>query len=261
MSPITLPPDCRVGSTLLQLDSVDSTNSEIKRLAAQNAPDGLVVTARRQTAGRGRAGRTFHSPQGCGLYLSALLRPQLPPEAVAHFTAWTAVAVCDAVEATCGLRPQIKWINDLILNEKKLCGVLTELLLTDGRPDALVVGIGINVNHRPEDFPPELRESATSLAMELGQTVDLEELTRALILALNRLYADFPAQRANYLRRYRADCLTLGRLVRLTTPTDWRDAVAVDIDEEFRLLVELPDGSREAVRTGEASVRGPNGYL
>ena len=139
--------------------------------------------------------------------------------------------------------------------------MLTELLLTDGRPDALVVGIGINVNHRPEDFPPELRESAASLAMELGQTVDLEELTRALILALNRLYADFPAQRANYLRRYRADCLTLGRLVRLTTPTDWRDAVAVDIDEEFRLLVELPDGSREAVRTGEASVRGPNGYL
>ena len=261
MAPITLPPDGRVGSTRIQLDCVDSTNSEIKRLAAQNAPDGLVVTARRQTAGRGRAGRTFHSPEGCGLYLSALLHPQLPPEAVAHFTAWTAVAVCDAITSVCGVRPQIKWINDLILNEKKLCGVLTELLLADGRPAGLVVGIGINVNHRPEDFPPELRESATSLAMELGHSVDIEELTRALILALDCLYADFPVQRADYLHRYRAHCLTLGRPVRLITPTQEREATALDIDEDFRLLVELPDGTRQAVRTGEVSVRGPKGYL
>lgn len=261
MAPITLPPDCRVGSTRIQLDCVDSTNSEIKRLAVQNAPDGLVVTARRQTAGRGRAGRTFHSPEGCGLYLSALLHPQLPPEAVAHFTAWTAVAVCDAIACVCGVRPQIKWINDLILNEKKLCGVLTELLLTNGRPAGLVVGIGINVNHRPEDFPPELRESATSLAMELGHSVDMDALTRALILALDRLYADFPAQKADYLRRYRAACLTPGRPVRLITPTREREATALDIDEDFRLLVELPDGTRQAVRTGEVSVRGPKGYL
>ncbi len=261
MSSFVLPPECRVGRTLLRLDCVDSTNREIKRLAAQNAPDGLVVTARRQTAGRGRSGRTFHSPEGCGLYLSALLRPQLPPEAVAHLTAWTAVAVCDAIEAVCSIRPQIKWINDLILNEKKLCGILTELIVTDGRPDGVVVGIGINVNHRPEDFPPDLRDTATSLSMELGREVDMEELTHGLVLALDRLYAAFPAQKGDYLGRYRAGCLTVGRPVRLTTPAQTRQAVALGIDENFRLLVELPDGTREAVRTGEASVRGLHGYL
>lgn len=261
MSALILPPECRVGRALLRLDCVDSTNTEVKRQAARNAPDGLVVTAHRQTTGRGRAGRSFHSPEGCGLYLSALLRPQLPPDAAARITAWTAVAVCDAVEATCGLRPQIKWINDLIWNEKKLCGILTELLLRDGRPDGLVVGIGINVNHRPEDFPPELRATATSLSMELGHPVDMEELTRELILALDRLYADFPSQKEDYLRRYRAQCLTVGRPVRLITPAQTREAIALDIDEDFRLLVELPDGTREAVGAGEASVRGQNGYL
>ena len=261
MSTLVLPPECRVGRTLLRLDCVDSTNAEAKRQAAENAPDGLVVTARRQTAGRGRAGRSFHSPEGCGLYLSALLRPQLPPDGAAHITAWTAVAVCDAIFSVCGVRPQIKWINDLILNEKKLCGVLTELLLRDGRPEGLVVGIGINVNHRPEDFPPELRASATSLAMELGHPVDMEKLTREVIVALDRLYASFPAGKEDYLRRYRAQCLTVGRPVRLITPAQTREAVALGIDEDFRLLVELPDGTREAVHTGEASVRGQNGYL
>lgn len=261
MAALVLPPECRVGRALLRLDCVDSTNAEVKRQAAQNAPDGLVVTARRQTAGRGRAGRSFHSPEGCGLYLSALLRPQLPPDAAAHITAWTAVAVCDAIFSVCGVRPQIKWINDLILNEKKLCGILTELLLRDGRPEGLVVGIGINVNHRPEDFPPELRATATSLSTELGHAVDMEELTRALIVALDRLYADFPAQKDDYLNRYRAQCLTVGRPVRLITPAQTREAIALDIDEDFRLLVELPDGTREAVGAGEASVRGRNGYL
>ena len=261
MPTLILPPECRVGHALLQLDCVDSTNAEVKRRAAENAPDGLVVTARQQTAGRGRAGRSFHSPDGCGLYLSALLRPQLPPEGVSHLTAWTGVAVCDAIFTVCGIRPRIKWINDLIWNEKKLCGILTELLLRDGHPDGLVVGIGINVNHRPEDFPPELRATATSLSMELGHPVDMEELTRALILALDRLYADFPSQKEDYLRRYRAQCLTVGRPVRLITPAQTREAVALGIDEDFRLLVELPDGTREAVRAGEASVRGQNGYL
>lgn len=261
MSALVLPPECRVGRTLLRLDCVDSTNREIRRLAVQDAPDGLVVTARRQTAGRGRSGRSFHSPKDCGLYLSALLRPQLPPEAAAHLTAWTAVAVCDAIESVCSLRPQIKWINDLILNGKKLCGILTELLVTNGRPDGVVVGIGINVNHRAEDFPPDLRDTATSLSMELGRDVDLESLTYALILALDRLYAAFPSQKESYLDRYRADCLTTGRPVLLTTPVQTREAVALGIDEDFRLLVELPDGTREAVRTGEASVRGLHGYL
>lgn len=254
---------CRVGSRLLCPDSVDSTNTEAKRHAAHGADEGLVILSRHQSAGRGRAGRTFHSPEGLGLYLSALLRPCLPPETVASFTAWTAVAVCDAIQAACGLRPQIKWTNDLVLNGKKLCGILTELAPDPktGKPDYLVVGIGVNVDHTSADFPDEIRSIATSLSMELGQKVDYAELATQVILALDRLYSRFPADKSYYLEQYRADCLTIGNPVRLITPTATRDAFATGIDDEFRLLVEFPDGRTQAVSTGEVSVRGMYGYV
>jgi len=109
------------------ISRIDSTSSECKRRAAQGVPEGLVITAEEQTGGRGRAGRSFQSPKGCGLYLSALLRPRLPAEQVVDITAWAAVAACDAVESACGVRPRIKWTNDLILNGKKLAGILSEL--------------------------------------------------------------------------------------------------------------------------------------
>ena len=121
--------DARVGSQLMCLDVVDSTNTECKRQAMSGAQEGLVVTAEEQTGGRGRRGRGFQSPKGKGLYLSALFRPDLEPGQVSDFTAWVAVAVCDGIEACCGIRPQIKWTNDIILNGKKLVGILTELSL------------------------------------------------------------------------------------------------------------------------------------
>ena len=118
---------CLVGSRLLCLDTIDSTNTEAKRQAMAGAPEGLVVLAEEQTGGRGRLGRSFQSPRGCGLYLTALLRPQLPPIEVVDFTAWVAVAVCDGIQAACGVRPRIKWTNDIVLEGKKLCGILTEM--------------------------------------------------------------------------------------------------------------------------------------
>ena len=247
--------DCLIGSRLVCLDSVDSTNTEAKRRAVQGAPEGLVILSDRQTAGRGRAGRSFHSPAGCGLYLSSLLRPFLPPEQLANFTAWTAVAVCDAVETTCGVRPQIKWTNDLVLNGKKLCGILTELVLNQatGAPDGLVVGIGINVNHQTSDFHEGIRSIATSLSLELGHPVDRTQLAAEVIRALDRTYSHFPAEKSA--------CLTIGKPVRLITPVSSREAVATGIDEEFRLLVTYPDGTRDAISTGEVSVRGMYGYV
>ena len=149
--------DCHLGIPLLCFESIDSTNTECKRQAMTGAPDGLVAIAEEQTGGKGRKGRTFQSPKG-GLYLSLLLRPDLPPVEVTDITAWVAVAVCDGIEAACGVRPQIKWTNDLVLNGKKLCGILTEIGL-EGEShalDYLVPGIGINVAQTPEDFGPEL---------------------------------------------------------------------------------------------------------
>jgi len=178
------------------------------------------------------------------------------------FTAWTAVAVCDGIEAACGVRPRIKWTNDLVLNGKKLCGILAELGLNSTRGlDYLVAGIGVNVNHRAEDFEGEVRSIATSLAMELGRPVDREELARQIIRAMDRMYGYFPSNKAEYLEKYRADCMTPGNRVRLITPVSREEAFAVEIDDQFRLVVELPDGTKKALSTGEVSVRGMYGYV
>ena len=156
----------RVGRTLVCLAEVDSTNLRARQLAAEGAADGTVVVADRQTAGRGRLGRSFQSPGGQGIYLTALLRPDLPPERLSPVTAMAGVAVCRAVERLCGVSPGLKWPNDPVLDGKKLCGILTELSLEGetARVQELVLGIGINVSQRPEDFTPEVREIAAIAA-------------------------------------------------------------------------------------------------
>ena len=254
---------CHIGSTLVCLDTIDSTNTECKRRAMAGAPDGMVILSEEQTGGRGRLGRSFQSPKGCGLYLSALLRPQLPPAEVVDFTAWVAVAVCDGIEAACGTRPQIKWTNDIVLNGKKLVGILTELGLESETNSLqyLVTGIGINVNYRPEDFGEDIRDMATSLAQELGRPVRRSLLAAEVIKAMDRMYANFPHNKQEYLDKYRVDCLTTGHQVQLITPVSRQEAFALEIDDEFRLVVELPDGTRKALSTGEVSVRGMYGYV
>ena len=178
---------CLVGSRLLCLDTIDSTNTEAKRQAMAGAREGLVVLAEEQTGGRGRLGRSFQSPRGCGLYLTALLRPQLPPIEVVDFTAWVAVAVCDGIQAACGVRPRIKWTNDIVLEGKKLCGILTEMGLENeiNALQYLVTGIGVNVNQRPEDFSPDVRPIAASLFNVLGRPVRRSELAVQIIRVLS----------------------------------------------------------------------------
>lgn len=251
-----------VGREILRLESVDSTNSLVKRLAAQGAREGLVVISEEQTAGRGRRGRSFQSDKGQGLYLSVLVRPEGGPEQAVELTAWTAVAVCDGIQAACGVRPQIKWINDLVLGGKKLCGILTELCVAqDGSPAGVVIGVGINISQREEDFSPELRTVATSLSQQLGRPVDRERVAEEVVRALDRMYCCFPREKQQYLEKYRKDCLTTGKQVQLITPAAVREAFACGVDDEFRLLVTLPDGSTETVAAGEVSVRGMYGYL
>ena len=243
-----------VGRTLDCFESVDSTNSYLKRIAAEGAPDGAVAVADEQTAGRGRRGRSFSSGPGRGVYLSALLRPQLAPEKILPLTALGAVAACDAVERTCGVRPQIK----------KLSGTLTELSL-EGESGALqyaVIGIGVNCNNASEDFPPELRDVATSLYLETGKRVQRAALAAALIEELDKLYAALQSgDTASYLTSYRRDCLTLGREVQLLWQNVKEKVTALDVDEQFGLVVRHEDGRVETIRTGEVSVRGLYGYV
>lgn len=250
-----------VGNRVICLDVTDSTNNECKRLAAQGAQSGLVVIAGEQTGGKGRRGRSFQSLPGKGLYLSVLLRPQCSLAQVQQLTAWCAVAVCWAVERLGDLSCQIKWVNDPLIQGKKLCGILCELGLDDdGRLDYVVMGMGINVSQSEADFGPELSPIATSLGQHMPQVPRRADVARALIEELNTLWESFPHQKDRYLEEYRRRCVTTGREVRLVRGGEARDAFAQRINEDFTLHVQFPDGSEEDVFSGEASVRGLYGY-
>lgn len=258
-----LPAGILVGRQVQCLEQVDSTNTYLKKLGAEGAPAGLAVLAEEQTAGRGRRDRRFQSPRGAGLYLSVLLRPACLPAEAVDLTAWIAVAVCDGIEELCGIRPQIKWTNDIILHRKKLCGVLTEMSVEGetGALQSVVAGMGVNVSQTAQDFAQAgLGEIATSLTLE-GCPVDRNELAAALLRALDRMARAFPAAHADYLARYRADCVTLGRDVTLLRPSGPVEGRAVAVGDDFSLEVAYPDGSTEAVSSGEVSVRGIGGYL
>ena len=252
-----------LGRELHCLDTIDSTNSYAKRIAMTGAPEGTVVIANDQTAGRGRMGRQFQSPRDKGIYLSVLLRPEMEPQRLMPVTAMAGVAVCDAVEKVCGVRPGLKWPNDPVIGNRKLCGILTEMSLEGetGRVQYLVLGIGINVGQEAEDFSPEVAAIATSLSAYLGRPVSRPELAAALIHELERLYETLKAgDLSDYLNAYRRDCVNLGKTVQLLG--EEREVVtAVDIDGEFGLVVRTGVGGEKTVRSGEVSVRGMYGYV
>lgn len=250
-----------IGKNLLWFDEINSTNTYAKRIAADGADHGTVVLADFQTAGRGRMERSFQSPRGKGIYLSVLLRPEVPIERLMCVTALAGVAVCNAVEKVSGVRPGLKWPNDPVLGKRKVCGILTELVMTpEGKP-VLILGIGINVSQTEGDFSPDVRAIATSISEELGCFVDRCVLTAELLRQLERLDVVLNSgEWSEELQTYRKDCVHLGKRVRLIGPNGQETAMAIDIDEMFGLVVEGEDGQKRTVRTGEISVRGLFGY-
>lgn len=237
-------------------DVIESTNTEAKRMAQAGAPEGTVLIADTQTGGRGRLGRSFHSPAGSGIYMSVILRPNMPPDQLMHLTCAVAVALCDAVEQTLGFRPGIKWINDLVVDTKKLAGILTELSVnSQGLVDWAIVGIGLNCNQT--SFPPELQDIACSATMVTGQPIDWATLSAAIIQALFQMDLTNPRQT---MALYRNDCVTLGRDVTVIRGTQMYDGRAVEIQDDGALTVLRRDGQTEIVNSGEVSVRGLFGY-
>lgn len=236
---------------------IDSTNTQAKRMAAAGAPALTVLIADSQTGGRGRLGRSFLSPAGSGIYMSMILRPGVPPAELMHLTCAAAVAACDAVEQTLGFRPGIKWINDLVVDGKKLAGILTELSIDPKTSlvDWAIVGIGLNCNER--QFPPELADIACSAAMVTGQSIDRSELSAALIDALSKMDLLHPQET---MAIYRHDCVTLGREVTVIRGEQQRNGQAVEIRQDGALRVQYPDGETENINSGEVSVRGLFGY-
>ena len=226
-----LGPVARVGTQLTYLDTCPSTNDLMKAMAEAGAADGTVLVAGEQTRGKGRLGRSFTSAANKGVYLSALLRPDLPPEALLPLTGFTAEAMGGAVRRVTGTEPGIKWVNDLLLNGKKICGILTESAFgAGGRLQYVVVGVGLNVNYDMADFPEELRSLAGSLKTELGRAFDLAALAAAMIEALDELYAALlTGDAAPYLQE--------GMTVILSTHND----VPIAIDLPRTVILEIVD--------------------
>ena len=245
------------------VEETDSTNDRLKAMARKGAPHGTVLIADRQTGGHGRMGRSFLSPGGVGIYFSILLRPQCSPGELMHLTCAAAVAMCDAVEHSAGFRPGIKWTNDLVSGKRKLGGILTELgLSSKGTVDYAIIGIGINCCQKAEDFAPEIRNIAGSLAMVSEREVQRAKVAAAMMDALYRMDRTLLCKKATILETYRKDCITIGQDISLLrVGEDVRHGKAVGMDDDGALLVEFTDGHREIVNSGEVSVRGMYGYL
>ncbi len=254
-----LPAECPWKDTLHWFNQVPSTNTLGKELAKQGAPHGTVLIAGSQTEGRGRMGRSFASPEGMGIYLSVILRPHCPAEKLMHLTCAVGVAMCDAVEQVTGLRPQIKWINDLIVGKKKLGGILTELCVEQGIVQYAVVGVGINCKQTSEDFPQEIQDIAISLQTALDHNVDISKLTAKMTESLWKM--DSQLLSSDFIANYKKDCITLGQEISVVRGDCLRHGKAVDLTVDGGLLVVYPDGSQEIVNSGEVSIRGMYGYL
>ena len=254
---------CPWQDSLLWFDTIESTNTTAKHLAREGAPQGTVLIADHQTGGRGRRGRSFHSPAGSGIYMSLILRPNCLPSQIMHLTCAAAVALCDAVEESCGIRPGIKWTNDLVWGKRKLAGILTELGMTpQGTVDYAIIGIGINCCQQESDFPDEIRDIAGSLASVTGSQINRAKIAAAIMDALFRIDSILLTEKDRIMNRYRADCITVGKEISLLKADgSVRHGVALNIDDEGALVVRFLDNSIETVNSGEVSVRGMYGYL
>lgn len=257
-----LPPEHPWAKLLEYHKTIDSTNTRAMELAAAGAPEGTIVLAESQTAGRGRMGRSFHSPAASGIYLSLILRPGCHASQLMHLTCAAGIAVCDAIAEIAGFRPGIKWTNDLVLGRKKAGGILTELSMdAEGLVRYAVVGIGINCCQKDGDFPKELRSIATSLSAYSGQDISRSALAAAIIGQLYKISGQLLADKTGILERYRRDCITLGQEVSVLRGDTVFHGKAVDLDGDGGLILLLPDGKTCCVSFGEVSIRGMYGYV
>lgn len=243
--------------------TMDSTNTRAKELAQDGAAHGTLVTAEEQKSGRGRLGRSWESPRSLGLWMSLILRPSFSPRHAPQMTVLAGLAVVHTICKTTGLEAFIKWPNDIIVNSKKVCGILTEMQADLDLIDYIVAGIGINVNTPKEGFPRELRNSATSLKLELGAHIDRCRLSAELMAVFEGLYERCLAAGnfSEILNEYKSKCITLGRQVRVTGPSETFEGTAADLTDDFQLLVETKTGELRGVFSGDVSVRGIAAYL
>lgn len=249
------------GQQIFCFETIDSTNIRARQLGENHAPHGTLVVSEQQTAGRGRRGRSWKSPAGSSIYMSILLKPDFLPTQAPMLTIVMAYSVAVALRRKTGLDFQIKWPNDIVLNGKKVVGILTEMSTEIGYINHVVIGVGINVN--TETFPKELCATATSIRKESGTTWKRAELIGEILREFEVQYDRFIVEKdLSYLQEaYNAILVNCNREVCILAEKDGYHAIALGIDPKGELLVRKEDGSEEAVYAGEVSVRGIYGYV
>lgn len=243
------------GLSLQVFPVVDSTNVLLREQAKEGAPDGTVIIAGEQTAGKGRLGRSFYSPSGTGVYLSLLLRQEEPDaDLTGRITTMAAVAASEAIEKVSGKKAGIKWVNDIYMEGKKVCGILAEGSFSQARGilDSVILGIGFNVFLPGKGFPEELSEKAGAI-LDSYRDQAREQLAAEF---LNRFFYYYHLQdHKSYVEKYRERCFVTGQKIDVVTPAGRRRALALSLDENCHLKVRYEDGKEEDLSSGEISIR------
>lgn len=224
--------------------SVSSTQKIAKNLAAEGCPEGTIVVADEQTNGRGRMARTWYSPSGTGIWMSMIIRPNIPVNLTPQLTLLTAVAIVQAIEELTPLNPSIKWPNDIMLNGKKIVGILTELQAEADQVHSVIIGTGINVNQKVEHFPEELQNIATSLKIETGTTLERAQLIQMILLKFEELYSLYLAQGFKPIKLlWEGYAISINKFIIARTLNGSIEGKAIGINDDGVLLIEKEDGT------------------
>lgn len=249
------------GSQVVFFEQTDSTNNQAKRLGEEGGSHGTLVIAEYQNAGKGRRGRNWTSAKKTGIYMTLLLKPELPPSDASMLTLVAALSVSEAIEQITPLKPLIKWPNDVVLGGRKITGILTEMSAEMEEIHYVVVGIGINVNE--EEFPEEIKEKATSLRIEGQQRIGRGALIAAFLECFEKNYDIFAREGdlSELVAAYNSRLINVKRTVTIIAPAGEYCGEALGINKRGALLVKRKDGSVEGITSGEVSVRGVYGYV
>jgi BirA family biotin operon repressor/biotin-[acetyl-CoA-carboxylase] ligase len=239
-----------IGKEIHYFKEVDSTNEVAKKLAEEGAQEGTIVIAESQTSGKGRLGKKWISPSG-GVWMTIVLRPDIPPHQAPQLTLVTGVAMAKTLDKECGLDVGIKWPNDILIGNKKVCGILTEAI-TNHKLDFVLVGIGLDLNVDLDNFPPELREGATSLKRELHRDIPGVKLVQNFLTDFENLYDEFKAGNfPEILAEWRRLSKTIGRHVEVHKRGRVVTGEAIGVNKDGMLILEMEDGSLRKVMSGE----------
>ncbi|RMD03032.1 biotin--[acetyl-CoA-carboxylase] ligase [Clostridium autoethanogenum] len=251
-----------IGKKIIHYESIGSTNTTAKKLAEQEEENGTIIIAEEQTAGRGRIGRTWSSPKYKSIYFSIILRPNVNPMEVPKITQIIAAAIIEGLKEL-KIEAKVKWPNDIVIDGKKVCGILTEMSGELNKVNYVIPGIGINVNLNKEDFQEDILNKATSLKIETGSTMDRKVILGTILNKFEPLYEEFVQKGTieSSIEVCKNNSAAIGKNIRIIQNKSERQAKAVDLAEDGRLIVQYENGSFEKLISGEISIRGLDKYI